>query len=322
MLFTVLPLVVQNRIPKIPSLRRSISDLRGRGNQGKGGAPVSPHTPPPRYTSQDGVSTHSADSIESSDAESINVRDETSDRPVSSSSFLPPFPFSEAESGIAWKYANQGASISLLTQAYQESNALARNVHDASGVLTRQLYLHGMSYLLRGLPEDLTQEETLSLQAAMPAEMLALNNDGNAKALVPASRNATARTNEPEQPPSILHRMTAAVVFQTFLLGQLLLPYIKLFIGHAYRWEQEHRFTRKLLNGSITTVDELGRRTVQLSQTVCQMNDGKVGQAINDVTLWWVQGLTGGIQQGVSEGIVVVGMDHKQDAKARVEKVD
>lgn len=206
-----------------------------------------------------------------------------------------------------------------MTQAYQESNALARDSEDASAVLTRQLYLHGMSYLLRGIPSELTQEEVLSLQAAVPAS---IQTDPSVHALIPFAHQTEVTREGPPRNPSILHRITATIVFQTFVLIQFLLPYIKLFIGHAYRWEQEHKVTRRLVNKSITTVDEIGRRGVQLSQTVCQMNDGKVGQAINDLTIWWVQGLTGGIQQGISEGVVMVGNERNQSSKSRVEKID
>lgn len=67
-------------------------------------------------------------------------------------------------------------------------------------------------------------------------------------------------------------------------------------------------------------MDELGRRTLQLSQTVCRMNNGKVGQAINDMTIWWVQGLTGGIQQGINEGVVVIGGRETSPKGKRIEK--
>lgn len=36
------------------------------------------------------------------------------------------------------------------------------------------------------------------------------------------------------------------------------------------------------------------------------MNDGKVGQALNEMTIWWVQSVTGGVQQGFMEGMKVV----------------
>lgn len=100
----------------------------------------------------------------------------------------------------------------------------------------------------------------------------------------------------------MLHRLTAVLVFQTFILIQFLLPYIKLFLSHTYQFERKHQITKRLVNSSVTTVDELGRRSLKLSQTICQMNDGKVGQAINEMTIWWVRGVTGGVQQGIEEG--------------------
>ena len=74
-------------------------------------------------------------------------------------------------------------------------------------------------------------------------------------------------------------------------------------------------------NYSIVKADALRRRGIQLSHTICQMNDGKVGQAINDVTIWWIQGLTGGLQQGLSDGVVIFGTE-KQGQKGSVEKLE
>jgi hypothetical protein len=178
-----------------------------------------------------------------------------------------------------------------------------------------------MTYLLRGLPSELTTEERMSLQAAVPGSLVNPSSDPNLS-LVPRSRNADLAHPDSLQPPSVLHRITATIVFQLFVLFQFLLPYIKLFIGQAYRWEREHKVAQRFMNGGITAVDELGRRTLQLSQTVCRMNDGKVGQAINDMTIWWVQGLTGGLQQGINEGIVVIGeREASPNAKGkRIEK--
>jgi hypothetical protein len=209
-----------------------------------------------------------------------------------------------------------------LTQAYQESNALARDQKDVSAVLTRQLYLHGMSYLLRGIPKDLTQEELLSLNAAIPASILDVHTDTNAHALIQRPRHQDVSNERPPRNPSVLHRIIAVTVFQTFVLIQFLLPYIKLFFNAAYTFERDHKFTQRFFSNTLTTVDDLGRRGLQLSHTVCQMNDGKVGQAINDFTVWWMRGLTGGIQQGIREGVVVFGNGNEgnQSAKRRYEK--
>lgn len=190
-----------------------------------------------------------------------------------------------------------------MSLAHRESSIPDYGLDETTPVLTRQLYLHGMTYLLRGLPADLTPEELLSLQAATPPSLLHAQTDGASHALVPRSTQGQMQREVSSQDDSILHRITATMVLQTFIFIQFLLPYIKIFLAHAYQFEREHQITRRLVNGSITTVDDIGRRGLRLSQTICQMNDGKVGQAINEMTIWWVRGVTGGVQQGFEEGM-------------------
>ncbi|ORX90973.1 hypothetical protein BCR34DRAFT_677999 [Clohesyomyces aquaticus] len=314
MLYTVLPTALQNRIPTLPSIRRSLSGFRGYSPPGKklrAEEASEPESPPPGYTSRDESEAPHGDWIVSSDAEGVELGDNISERRGSSGSMPPPFQLPETDSGINWKYANQG--ISLTTQAYQESSDMARGTDDDSILLTRQLYMHGITYLLRGVPSRLTQDEILSIHAAIPASIAEVQNDPNSHAVVPLAQQGPLTPEERDRNPSLLHRTTAWIIFQTFVLVQCLLPYVRLFLEHAYRWEREHRVTHRVLNTGIMTVDELGRRSLQLSRTVCQMHDGKVGQAINDLALWWVQGLTGGIHQGISEGI---------SRTSRIEKIE
>lgn len=206
-----------------------------------------------------------------------------------------------------------------MTLAHRESSIPNYGIDDTSPALTRQLYLHGMTYLLRGLPSDLTPEELLSLQAAAPQSLVNAQADPASHALVPRSAQNQVARDLPPQDPSILHRMTATLVLQTFIFIQFLLPYIKIFLAHAYLFEREHQITRRFVNGSITTVDDIGRRSLRLSQTICQMNDGKVGQAINEMTIWWVRGVTGGMQQGFEEGL---NRERRAREKSKVERIE
>ena len=187
--------------------------------------------------------------------------------------------------------------------------------------MTRELHIHGVTHLLRGLPKDLTAEEILSIQSALPA-ILVDNSNSNMYSLAQFSRQNGGSDNILTGQPSLLHRLVAITVFQLFVLLNFLLPYVRLFIGHAYRLEREHKVLQRVFNTSIKTVDNLGRKGIQLSQTVCQMNEGKVGQAIHDLTLWWVQGLTGGIQQGILEGVVVLGVERSRRGKESVEGIE
>lgn len=38
------------------------------------------------------------------------------------------------------------------------------------------------------------------------------------------------------------------------------------------------------------------------------MGDGKVGQAITETAAWFVEGVTGGIHEGVGEGMIIMGV--------------
>lgn len=113
MLYSVLPTVVSNHLPTIPSLRKSLNDVRNRGLHSKS-APVDelpqPETPPPGYSSMppSGFVTPHRLSVALGEAD-IDFGDDASDRPGSSGSALPQSCSAhESSCGIRWKYANLG----------------------------------------------------------------------------------------------------------------------------------------------------------------------------------------------------------------------
>ncbi|CAE6996119.1 hypothetical protein PTTW11_00268 [Pyrenophora teres f. teres] len=324
MLYSVLPTLVSNHIPTIQSLRQSLNDVRNRGAHSKSNSVTDvpqPETPPPSYSStpQSGSATPNRLAVALEEAD-LDFGDDVSERPISSSSALPPlFGAHEESTGIKWKYASLGTS--LMAQATRESNAPSSSSDDSSTILIRQLYIHGITYLLRGLPARLTPEEQLSIQAALPQDLVdtCRNPDANALITMPCR---SISSEQPPQNPTVLHRLTAAFVFQTFILIQFLLPYIKLLLSHTYQFERKHQITKRLVNTGVATADDIGRRTLRLSQTVCQMNDGMVGQALNEMTLWWVQSVTGGVQQGFMEGMKVVNSGESQRRGKAAEKMN
>ncbi|KAF2277118.1 uncharacterized protein EI97DRAFT_310211 [Westerdykella ornata] len=188
--------------------------------------------------------------------------------------------------------------------ASREFNAASQDDRDTSDLLTRRLYLHGIAYLLQGLPGNLTDEEALSLRYVMPQSLmdtLVNHPQGCTGSMVTGQR-------EPQQSSSILQRIIAGIVVQMFIITQLLLPYVRLLVGQAYRWECQHKAGQRLVCTGIRAAKGVGRRTLQVSQAVRQMNDGKVGWAIDEAALWWIQGLIGGIQQRIS-GVKLITMD-------------
>ncbi|KAH8642297.1 hypothetical protein IG631_05239 [Alternaria alternata] len=200
-----------------------------------------------------------------------------------------------------------------MAQASRESSEFISTSDETSATLTRQLYVHGVTYLLRGLPSKLTPEETSNIQAALPQDLVETRHSADTHALLAVSQHTTATHRAPPRDPTILHRLTATLVLQSFILMQFLLPYIKLFLSHTYQFERKHQITKRLVNTSVATVDDIGRKTLRLSQTVYQMNDGMVGQVINEVAVWWVRGITGGVQEGIAEGLRVVRVEEREE---------
>lgn len=118
-MYTILPAIVQNHIPTLPSLR-VLSGFHGRAIQVKSPNPRSdlstPKTPPPQYTSRptsSGSSVTTCRSSVPSDTDELELRDDLSERQESSRSLPPPFSLSETETGINWKYANQGTQYTF-----------------------------------------------------------------------------------------------------------------------------------------------------------------------------------------------------------------
>lgn len=60
------------------------------------------------------------------------------------------------------------------------------------------------------------------------------------------------------------------------------------------------------------TLDRFGKSSLYLGSVVLEMGDGKVGQVVGDVTKWVVDGVTGGIQEGVGEVVMIVGTSKAQ----------
>jgi len=195
---------------------------------------------------------------------------------------------------------NQG--LNLLSLAVEESSTISEDARLGNPSFARQLYLHALTYLLRALPDDLTTEEKLSVRSALPAgvvEPLQLKVDGG--------YNPPNVPGDPDAQPSLLHRTLASTIVQIFILFQFLLPYLKYLLSTAYQYEREHKISEKVFSQGIDTVDTIGKRSLVITGAIYGMGDGKVGQMITTAASWFVEGVTGGIHEGVGEGMVIIG---------------
>ncbi|KAF2718270.1 hypothetical protein K431DRAFT_212839, partial [Polychaeton citri CBS 116435] len=228
-------------------------------------------------------------------------------RPSSSGSATPPYTATAEETdryGVQWKFANQG--YSLLSLAAQEANSLT-----SSAAFGRRLYIDALSYLLRGLPIELTREETSTLRAALPESLtpmvasrdnqLVLHNGG--------SNESSEKPVAPQQPtePSYLHRFTAQVIVYTFLALNFLIPYVQLLVRFLYAYDRKHHISDRLVQQGLIAADSVGKQTFTLARTVGAMNDGVVAERMREAGVWWVRGVAGGVYEGFGEGLEVLG---------------
>jgi hypothetical protein len=118
MLCSVLPAIVSNRLPTIPSLRQSLSDVRTRSSHSKSNSVTElpqPETPPPGYASipPSGSVTPYRLSVALGEAD-LDFVDDVSEGPNSPGSTLP-LAFDRHETGIRWQYASLGKETTFET---------------------------------------------------------------------------------------------------------------------------------------------------------------------------------------------------------------
>lgn len=191
-----------------------------------------------------------------------------------------------------------------------ESSSISQDPSLGNAGFARQLYLHALTYLIQALPSDLTTEEQLSLRSSLPqgvVEPLHLELNGYAQ---PAGTS-------PGSQPSLLHRTLASSIVQLFIFLQFILPYFKYLLSAAYQYDREHKISEKVLSQGIETVDSLGKTGLSLTGAIYGMGDGRVGQIITETAAWFVEGVTGGIHEGVGEGMVIMGAPRRPSGPER-----
>ncbi|KAK1818488.1 hypothetical protein LTR12_007047 [Friedmanniomyces endolithicus] len=301
LLYTVLPTLIQRRIPRIPSLRRTgskytkaatPSHLRDDSDSSSEGS----FTPPPSY--------HTSARTPLSDLEDTDVDPEEPfhsfppSRPSTSGSSTPQH-LNQSDSGVQWKYAKQG--FSLLALAAQEESLLEQ---DAG--FSRKLYLDSLGYLSRGLPVDLSAAELAGLRMALPGSLMRPTS-GAEVATRSAEGHGMRRAEGREV--SMLHEVVANITLQIFLLLSFVLPYLQLLLRQAYQYDRRCRISDKVVAQSYRLVDHLGRHAMLLAAHVGAMNDGQIGVVVRDVGFWWLQGVSWGLYDGVGEGMQTLRRD-------------
>lgn len=182
--------------------------------------------------------------------------------------------------------------MSLLETAIAE----AELSEPRSQAFSRQLYIHALAYLIQALPSDLNDAETICIDDA-------LSHGLQRRTQVSPSPSRTH-----QQTPSLLHRFLASAIIQLFLLCQLVLPYVRYFLHKAHRYERTHQVSKKILVTSINTGERIAKFWWDILYVISKIPDKKLVAMLASIFLWWVQGISGGIQEGIGEGMSIIGV--------------
>ena len=165
--------------------------------------------------------------------------------------------------------------------------------------LARQLYIHSLAYLLHGLPSDMSEAEAASLRPGITPILergyIGCSNESS------SSRSGTATA------PSLLHRLLASGIIQLFILFSLILPYVKYFLQSAYRYERTNHISERVFATSMDTMDRVGRQGFGLAGSILNSGNGRMGSILAGICAWWIDGISGGIHDGVSAGMAMIG---------------
>lgn len=196
----------------------------------------------------------------------------------------------EVSSGLRWNRV--APAFSLLRNAGFEAQQ-----PNADPQLVRNLYIDGLGYLLEALPSDLTEEEALSIHGRLPEPV---------KVSVEKSTGATSQRNLcTSSPPSYLHRLIATFIVYIFVLVQVMLPYVRTALNSVYTYERKHRITERILAAALKTADGVGKGTQRLT-----LQEGMITTTVSRLLFWLAESVAGGVYDGVSEGLVVLGGAH------------
>ena len=189
--------------------------------------------------------------------------------------------------------------LNLLSLSLDESTTISNRHAAESTSFSRQLYLHSITYLLRGLPSDLTAAEQLGIRSSLPPNLVTVEPE------LDCSKCPRSTTVAPTK-PSILHRTLANLIIQTCILFQLFLPYLKALLSAAYTYDREHKVSAKLMVHGFETVDKVSRGSWTVGGKVLELGDGKLGQYFGESAKWFVEGVVGGVNEGLGEGLLIL----------------
>merc|ERR1711939_425294 len=79
----------------------------------------------------------------------------------------------------------------------------------------------------------------------------------------------------------------------------LILPIIMAFLNRIMQYERQHQVTERVLANGLDLTSALGERSIELQNALTRFKDGRLGGACVDAGSWLVEGILGGVNDGV-----------------------
>ncbi|KIH90093.1 hypothetical protein SPBR_00770 [Sporothrix brasiliensis 5110] len=322
LLIAALPTSIQSRIPKLPSLRRTVSmqSMFFRSESTSTVAALPSDTPSSLdLSSVSSAASSPPPSRPSTSAGPSSRRGSTKDAHDMGLVLASRMRQSHVEplaSDVKWKYAQNG--FRNLQNALREAGD-----PDRLPELERQIYVESIAYLLRGLPDDLQEAELSQLRSAAPERLVGVSgvplstSSLSAEQLQQLQQQYNLGLYGPVLPPgttsppggapqkayfkkrSLPHIATHWLVTKIYALILLLIPIVTDLARWAIEMERKYHIPEALLSCATTVALMVYRNSMELYVTVCSLGDGSVGRALDDGKVYLADGVVTGFREAV-----------------------
>ena len=315
LLYTALPQALQSRVPRLRSLRSVASVYTSRKSQPyPSTSPASSasssysESPPPSYHARQSLSDDEDDDDDASDAGSPSFNTAPSSRPSTSGSATPaphlsnffnqahPSDSTSPNTSITNKSGHHGLALLNLALRSEQTSSTPNDPVD------RRFYIDGVSYILRGLPKDLTAEETLVLRTATPQTLLPPPEQQSSEI---ATSDTAAQPSRHAEHPTLLHTATSTLTYHLILLTTLLLPHLQNLIATLLALDAQHQFSARFYSQAKTLLNNLFFLFRELLLRIWEANDGALRIKCRDFGIWVLRDFCGGLEEGVGRAAVV-----------------
>ncbi|KIX03181.1 uncharacterized protein Z518_06733 [Rhinocladiella mackenziei CBS 650.93] len=272
--YTMIPSVVRSRIPILTSLRHSArsiviaSVVRRRA-----------YTLSCIESTKEKETTHGyAFTIPSSGTSAPTIRPDSSEGRLSSQELsLGVLPQPETRSGVDWDVAATGVRlwVTAKTQAEQGGEPTA----------LRSMHIDALRYMHMALPSDLTPLEIESLRASMSPQLI--------------FRSAEITDVQARRSPNILRQGVAQAICWLFAGFLFVLPFIMTFLNRILQFERQHQVTERVIANGLDLTTTLGERSLLWQKALIRVKNGRVGGACIDAGSWFLEGIIGGVNDGI-----------------------